>query len=255
MQSRVLATLVAIVLALVATAALVIYVNSADRRAIRDQQPVRVWVAAKKIPTGTPGVEAYNNDMIRQTEIPKKARAAGAITSVEQLRGRIAAVEIVPGEQLILERWVGPGEASGRRLLPIPPEHQAVAIELDLTRQVAGFVTPGDRVSMIVSMKRPPPGGPGDAVETTEFMVQDLQVLAVGATAQTGAGAQNGGRVAQGRGSQNLTAVTLAVKKGEVEKVVFGVEHGSVYLSLLPPGQKEIRSTRQTVRTAFPKPE
>jgi hypothetical protein len=46
MQSRVLAILVAVVLALVATAALVVYVNGADRRAISDQQPKLVWVAA-----------------------------------------------------------------------------------------------------------------------------------------------------------------------------------------------------------------
>jgi pilus assembly protein CpaB len=251
MQSRLLATLVAIVLALVATVSLVVYVNSADRRAIRDQQPVLVWVAAKRIPTGTSGVDAHNNDMIRQIEMPRRSRAAGAITSVEQLRGRIAAVEIVPGEQLLLDRWVGPDQATGRRLLPIPAGHQAVAIELDLTRQVAGFVTPGDRVSMIVSMKRPPAGG-GDAVESTQFLVQNLQVLAVGATAQTNPSAQNGGRVAQGRGSQNLTAVTLAVRRQDVERVVFGAEHGSVYLSLLPPGQEPTPSKRQTATNSFP---
>ena len=52
MQSRVLAILVAVVLALVATAALVVYVNGADRRAISDQEPVKVWVA---IPARTQG--------------------------------------------------------------------------------------------------------------------------------------------------------------------------------------------------------
>jgi pilus assembly protein CpaB len=251
MQSRVLATLVAIVLALVATAALVVYVNSADRRAIRDQQPVVVYVAARKIPTGTSGVDAYNNDMIDRLEVPRRTRAAGAITSVEQLRGRIAAVDIVPGEQLLLERWVGPGQASGRRLLPIPPEHQAVAIDVDLTRQVAGFVTPGDRVSVLVSMKRPPADRPGDTVETTQFLIQDIQVLAVGATAQTTANGQDGGRVAQGRQTQSLAAITLAVEKQDVERLVFAAEHGSIYLSLLPPGQKAIPSDGATVRDAF----
>lgn len=252
MQSRVLATLVAIVLALVATASLVVYVNSADRRAIRDQQPVLVWVAAKRIPTGTSGVDAVNNDLIKQVELPRRSRAAGAITSESQLKGRVAAVDIVPGEQLLVERWVGPEQVTGRRLLPIPAKHQAVAIELDLTRQVAGFVTPGDRVSMIVSMKRPPAGGPGDAVETSQFLVQNLQVLAVGATAQANPSAQGGGRVAQGRGSQNLTAVTLAVRQQDVERVVFGAEHGSVYLSLLPPGQEPTPSRRRTANNSFP---
>ena len=55
MQSRVLAILVAVVLALVATAALVVYVNGADRRAIADQDPVVVLVAKETIRAGTSG--------------------------------------------------------------------------------------------------------------------------------------------------------------------------------------------------------
>jgi pilus assembly protein CpaB len=251
MQSRVLAILVAIVLALVATAALVIYVNGADRRAISNQQPVVVLVAKSKIATGTRGEDAQNNGLIETAELPRRMVADDAIRSVEQLAERVAAVDIVPGEQLLTSRWVGPSQASGRRLLAIPPEHQAISIELDLTRQVAGFVTPGDRVSMVVSMKRPPKGG-GEDVETSQFMVQDLQVLAVGATAQTNRSSQAGGRVAQGRGSQNLTAITLAVGKEDVEKVVFGAEYGSVYLSLLPPGQKEFGTRGRTVGNSFP---
>ena len=76
MQSRVLAILVAVVLALVATAALVVYVNGADRRAISDQQPVKVWVAKKPIKAGTSGLTAANG-LIAQVEMPKKNAVAG----------------------------------------------------------------------------------------------------------------------------------------------------------------------------------
>ena len=48
MQSRVLAVLIAVVLALVATAALVVYVNGADRRAVAGQEPVQVLVKRRQ---------------------------------------------------------------------------------------------------------------------------------------------------------------------------------------------------------------
>ena len=228
MQSRVLAILVAAVLALVATAALVVYVNGADRRAISDQEPVRVWVAAKPIKAGTSGVNARNQRLIEQVEVPRKSVVDGSVRSLTQIQNRYAAVDLVQGEQLLLRRWVGAEDVAGRRLLQIPAEHQALSIGVDLTRQVAGFVTPGDSVSMVLSMPRA-------GTERSQFLLQNIQVLAVGATALSNTSTQGGGRVTQGRGSQNLTAVTLAVPENDVERVVFAAEHGSIYLTLMPP--------------------
>jgi pilus assembly protein CpaB len=219
MQSRVLAILVAVVLALVATAALVVYVNGADRRAIADQEPVRVFVALKPIKAGTRGDDALNQGLIDRQDMARKNVTDETIRSVNQLADRFAAVDIVPGEQL----------------LQIPTGHQALAIELDLTKQVAGFVTPGDSVSLVLSMKR----GGQDPVERSEFLLQNIRVLAVGTTALANTSTQGAGRVNQGKGTQTLTAVTLAVKTGDVERVVYAAEYGSIYLSLLPPKAEE----------------
>jgi pilus assembly protein CpaB len=234
MQSRVLAIIIAVVLALVATTALVFYVNGADRRAISDQSPVVVWVASKPIKTGTSGLSARNAGLIKRVEVPGKNAVDGRVRALAQIEDRFAAFDIVPGEQLLLERWVGAADVSGRRLLPIPPDHQAISIELDLARQVAGFVTPGDTVSLFLSMKSARQGA--DPVDHTGYLLQNIQVLAVGATALANATAQGGGgRVNQGRGTQTLTAVTLAIETGrDAERVVFAAEHGSIYLSLLP---------------------
>jgi pilus assembly protein CpaB len=234
MQSRVLAILVAVVLALVATAALVVYVNGADRRAISNQEPVQVWVAKETIKAGTSGEDAQNAGFIERVSVPRKSVIKGGVLSMTQLQERFAAVDIVKGEQLLLKRWVGSQDVAGRRLLQIPQDHQALSIGLDLTKQVAGFVTPGDLVSMVLSMPRP--NGAGKNVDTSQFLLQNVQVLAVGATALTSTSSQGGGgRVNQGKGSQNLTAVTLAIREGDVPRVVYAAENGSIYLSLMPP--------------------
>jgi pilus assembly protein CpaB len=228
MQSRVLAILIAVVLAVVATVAMVVYVKAADDRALAGQQPTRVLVAEKLIPHGMSGEDAQNGPYIKEIVVPLKSALKGRVLSREQLRNRYAAVNIVPGEQLLLERWVGAQDLGGKDLLPIPEGHQAVSIGVDLVRQVAGFVTPGDKVSMVVTMPR---GGE----DKTEFLLQNVQVLAVGATALTRSSQGSGGRVNQGKGSQTLTAVTLAIQEQYVQNVVFAAEKGSIYLTLMPP--------------------
>ena len=239
MQSRVLAILVAVVLAMVATAALVVYVNGADRRAISGQQPRLVWVAAEAISAGTSGQTARNTGKIKQVAVPNRNVVAGAVVSMAQIEKRYAAVDIETGEQLIQKRWVGAEDVAGGRLLQIEPGHQALAIEMDLVRQVAGFVTPGDKVSLVLSMKRPGPGG-GD-LERSQFLLQNVQVLAVGATALANAAAQGGGsRVNQGRGE--VAAVTLSIPETDVERVVYAAEHGSIYMTLLAPEAKDVPS-------------
>ena len=236
MQSRVLAILVAVVLALVATAALVVYVNGADRRAISGQEPRMVWVAAQLIKAGTSGQTARNTGQIKQIPVPNKNVVAGAVLSMPQIENRYAAVDIVAGEQLLLRRWVGAEDVAGRRLLQIEPGHQALAIEMDMVRQVAGFVTPGDKVSLVLSMKRPAPGGD---LERSQFLLQNVQVLAVGATALANSAAQGGGsRVNQGRGE--VAAVTLSIPEDKVERVVYAAENGSIYMTLLPPDAKDV---------------
>ena len=229
MQSRVLAVLIAVVLALVATAALVVYVNGADRRAIADQEPVRILVAADNIKAGTSGEDAQNRNLIEEREVPQKSAVSGGFRNVRQLEGKFAAVDIVKGEQLLPTRWLGAEQVEGRGLLPIPEKHQALSIGLDVTRQVAGFVTPGDNVGMVLTLPT------GNGTNATRFLLQNVRVLAVGATALTTRTAQGGGgRVNQGKGAQNLTAITLAIKEQHVERVVHAAEDGDTYLTLMP---------------------
>ena len=228
MQSRVLAILIAVVLALVATGALVVYVNGADRRAIANQEPVAVLVAKETIKAGTSGEDAQNLKLVAPKLVPRESAVVGAFRSWSQLEGRFAAVDIMKGEQLLPTRWVGADEVEGRGLLPIPDDHQALSIGLDVTRQVAGFVTPGDNVGIVVTVPA------GDGKTKTKFLLQNVRVLAVGATALANRTAQGGGGRVNQKGSQSVTAITLAVKKQYVQRVVHAAVDGDIYLTLMP---------------------
>ncbi|SRR6266545_2550805 len=224
MQNRLLAIMVAIVLAVVSAMALVVYANSADRRALSEQAPVPVYVASSKIEQGESFEEASGK--IRIASIPRKALAENAVRALSQISGRVAAVDILPGEQLLLGRWVGREEIEGKNLLNVQQGFQAVSIQVDATRQVSGFITPGNRVNIYATLT-----GAG-GVKFSRLLLADVRVLAVGATALAGSSKRPGS--AQG----SLSTVTLEVKDGQVERVVFAAESGSLYLSLVAPGAK-----------------
>jgi Flp pilus assembly protein CpaB len=113
---------------------------------------------------------------------------------------------------------------------------------------VAGFVTPGDKVGMVLTL----PTGNGD--NKSRFLLQNIRVLAVGATALTTKTAQGGGgRVNQGKGSQALTAITLAVKKEHVENVVYAAVQGDIYLTLMPRNAEPAPSRGVDGGTVYPR--
>jgi pilus assembly protein CpaB len=226
MQNRILAIMVAIVLAVASAMALVVYANSADRRALSDQAPVPVYVASGKIEQGESFEQASGK--IRIASIPRKALAENAVRALSQISGRVAAVDILPGEQLLLGRWVSREEVEGKNLLNVQQGSQAVSIQVDATRQVSGFITPGNRVNVYATLT-----GAG-GVKFSRLLLADIRVLAVGATAL--AGSSNAKRPGSAQGS--LSTVTLEVKDGQVERVVFAAESGSLYLSLVAPGAK-----------------
>jgi pilus assembly protein CpaB len=224
MQNRLLAIMVAIVLAVVSAMALVVYANSADRRALSEQAPVPVYVASSKIGQGESFEQASGK--IRIASIPRKALAENAVRALSQISGRVAAVDILPGEQLLLGRWVSREEVEGQNLLNVQQGFQAVSIQVDATRQVSGFITPGNRVNIYATLT-----GAG-GVKFSRLLLADTKVLAVGATALPGGSK----RPSSTQGS--LSTVTLEIKDGQVERMVFAAESGSLYLSLVAPGAK-----------------
>jgi pilus assembly protein CpaB len=233
MQNRLLAIMVAIVLAIVSAMALVVYANSADRRALSEQSPVPVYVASRKIEQGESIEEAAGK--IRVASLPRKALAENAVRALAQISGRVAAVDILPGEQLLVGRWVSREQVEGQNLLSVQPGFQAISIQVDATRQVSGFITPGNRVNVFATLT-----GVGGG-KFSRLLLADIKVLAVGASAQPAAA----------RPGSSLSTVTLEVKDGYVERVVFAAESGSLYLSLVAPGAKPPPSSERNVGNLF----
>jgi pilus assembly protein CpaB len=224
---RLLAALAALVLALAGAVVLVAYVRGADARALAGVQTVKVLVADQPIPEGTPGDQL--DGLVRTELVPAKSAVPGRVAQLSELAGKVAAVDLEPGEQLLAARFTDPDALRGGGTVDVPAGDQEVSILLEPQRAIGGRVAAGDKVGVYVSIKLP------DGTGQTHAVLHDVLVTQVqGAPSTTTQTAADDGTAPAAPSSSLM--VTLAVTAQEAEPIVFAMEHGTVWLSLEPDG-------------------
>jgi pilus assembly protein CpaB len=229
MRRRLLAATAALVLLLVGSVVLVAYVRGADARALEGVRTVQVLVADQPIPAGTPGEELAA--LVRREVLPEKAALPGRVTDLDDLAGQTATVDLEPGEQLLASRFADPAAQQAPGTVPVPPGKSELSVLLEPQRVVGGQLAAGDTVGIFVSLVFQ------DGTHTTHAVLHRVMVTRVqGAPAPPDAGAEGETQTASSGGAVPTSSVlvTLAVSAQEAEAVVFGVEHGTVWLSLEP---------------------
>lgn len=247
MSKRIGGLMLAVVLATLATAALISYVHALENRAFSGVQTVEIYVARDAIPAGMSAETAVQRALIAPTAIPRKVMADGAVASLEEIRGKVAAVTILKGEQIVSGRFVSPATAGGG--LEIPAGRQAMAVAVEGPPGVAGFVQPGAHVSILAHLDVPA-GTKGAGVARAQFLLQDVSVLAVGQRATTtDTGSRSVAR--QSRTTDDRVLLTLAVSPAQAEKLAFALFEGDVYFTLLPPDQAPTKTPGRTGANVF----
>jgi pilus assembly protein CpaB len=224
---RLLAALAALVLALVGAVVLVAYVRGADARALAGVQTVTVLVVDQEIPAGTPGDQVV--DSVRSELVPAKAAAPGRVTDLAELTGTVATVDLQPGEQLLAARFAAPDDVRAPGTVDLPAGDQEISVLLEPQRAVGGRLSAGDTVGVYISMA----GADAGVTHAVLHGVLVTQIQGAPAAAPDTAAADDTG--AQAAPSQSLM-ITLAVTAREAEPIVFGMEHGTLWLSLEPDG-------------------
>ena len=158
MRVRLIAAIVAVVLAAVGTMALLAYVRGADQRALANTETVPVLVAAAPIPQGATAESL--GDKVTVTQLPRMAVLSDAATSVDQLAGLVATVPLQSGEQLLRAKFAAPdpveqdGLVEQDATVDIPAGMQAVTIRLDQPeRTVGGTIEAGDTVGVFLTFR------------------------------------------------------------------------------------------------------
>jgi pilus assembly protein CpaB len=214
----------------------------------------------------------------------------GAITTAEQLNqvltDRVAAGPIAAGSILNESQWASITVNVVPLAEEIPSGKQAMTISTDNIRGINGFVEPGDRVNMIITLDipedllpdelagiaeepvAPEDGAPvAEAVATvtyTRFVLQGLPVMATGRDIRpeedapdtvevdpetTGDTTPEGEPVEEELG--NDTTFTLEVTPEQAERIAYATENGSVWLTLVPGDFVEVETTGVTTLNLF----
>lgn len=215
MRTRIIAVVVAAVLAVVGAGVLVMAVRSADDRAAAGEQLVPVLVVTAAIPAGTSG--DHLGGSVRVEKIPAAYVPRDAVADASDLAGLVAAVDLVAGEQVLAGRFQTPAElASSGARVSVPAGLQEVAVAVDLQRIAGGAVGPGDKVGVFVSFD--PTSGEGS---TTQLLLDQVLVTSV-----TSGVASSDEAVTQG-----LVLVSLALTAEQATAVVHAAEFGHIWMS------------------------
>jgi pilus assembly protein CpaB len=224
LRRRLLAALAALVLAALGAAVLLAYVRGADDRALAGLQTVDVLVVDRPVAEGTPGEELA--ELVRTERLPARAAVPGAVTDLDELAGRVTTVDLQPGEQLLAARFAAPEDLSVPGTAAPPEGAAEVSLLLEPQRAVGGRLAAGDTVGVHVSLD-----GQTDVV-LSRVLVTQVQGAPVAVADGEGTDTASSGGAAP---SASLM-VTLGLRPEAVQAVVFGMEHGTVWLSLEPEG-------------------
>ena len=255
MKRKVGGILLAVILALVGTIALVAYVNQAKEDAVEDVEPVDVLVFTESVPEGA--TLSVIEDSVALTGVPPDIVSDSALTTLEGLDPTlVAGIAFEPGDQLLRSRLVSP-ESLVR--IDVPDGLQELTVALDPERAVGGALQPGQYVGIIMSFDPfdvasagtpQPQEGIDPAVTTTlptrtpntthltlqQVLITSVQISARDSDRKTEAedettteDGESTEVVNEAPGDQLL--VTFAVSSTEAEQIVFAAEFGYIWLT------------------------
>ncbi|HET9517714.1 MAG TPA: RcpC/CpaB family pilus assembly protein [Actinoplanes sp.] len=251
MRRRLLAVLVALLLAVIACAAVVAYVRGADRRALAGREAVFVLIATKRIPAGTTGAQLRDGGYTGRVTMPAATVPPDAIAEIDDLLATLAVTAELQPSQLLLRGMFGSStRASGG--LALPDGKMAVSVELTAAARVAGYVRPGSKVAVFDTFTvregkgRVPAGARlSDNYEynhATRVLLPRVEVLAVGERGSVGAVTATNtddaddadAASAKNAPKAGVTMlVTLVATQDEAEKLIHASLTGTLSFALL----------------------
>jgi pilus assembly protein CpaB len=223
-KRRIIAAVAAVVSAVLGAVLLLAYVSQADRRAMAGMETATVLVAKQDVPAGTASTEL--RPLVTSKLLPAVAVAPGAVRTLDELGGLVAASDVKAGEQLMASRFADPATLAEAKQPKVPAGMHELSLRIDSQRVLGGELQPNAKVGVFVSV-----GDNLDNAQTHLILPAVLVTKVVGGAGTTTAEGEDGSSA-----PTETVQVTLALRPVDAEKVVFGAEHGTIWLSLATTG-------------------
>jgi pilus assembly protein CpaB len=182
---------------------------------------VEVVVAAEQLLVGT----QIRREQLKVVAWPAKTQVPGAHADPKEVidRGVIATIEV--NEPITAAKIASAGIGAG--LSPVvPPGMRAMSVKVNEVIGVAGYVVPGTRVDVIVTV-RPDNAAGGNQEVMARTVVSNVQVLTAGTRYDTEKGKDGK--------AQPVSVVTLALLPEDGERVALAQNEGKLSLALRNP--------------------
>jgi pilus assembly protein CpaB len=242
MRSRGLVVALAVLLAVAAAGAVVLYTNGVKKSAESGGSLTTVIVATQDIPANTSLDALVQSGGFKELSVPADAVVNGAVTSLAELRGQTTTAPIVANEQLTASNLSG-GEQVEGGMLGISKGHVALTIKLNAPQGVNGNIQRGDNITVfatftgasIIKGATLPEIVNGTASTTdkqdlpdfTLTLIPTVRVLQVVNPAVDEAGNPTGDSV----------TLTLDLLPPDAQSLTLAGQTGTLYIGLLPPGE------------------
>jgi pilus assembly protein CpaB len=190
-----------------------------------------VVVAAKPLAAGA----RIAPEDVKLVAWPERAMLPGAFDKIETVMNRGVIVSLLENEPLA-ETKLAPIEAGAGLPPTITPGMRAISVRVNEVIGVAGFVTPGTRVDVFVTLTDKNHDG-----NMTRVVVSNVQVLTAGTKYEQD-------KTKDGEAMPS-SVVTLLVTPEDAERVVLASNDGQIMLALRNPLDVQLTTTTGT-RTA-----
>jgi pilus assembly protein CpaB len=242
MRSRGLVVAIAIVLAVAAAAAVILYTQGVKEQAKQGGELTSVIVSTQEIPTSQLLDPLIDQGIFTEVQLPNDALVDGAVTDLEQLRGVTTSTPILANEQISTKRLSSADVSLNR--VGVSEGHVGLAVELDAPQGGIGNIQPGDQVqvfatytgvTVIPGTLRQLINSAGTTVpkkvdmpDFTLTLIPTVRVLKI----------QNPSVDTEtGRSDSSRIQVTLDLLPQDAQNLVFAQENARIWLGLLHPGE------------------
>jgi pilus assembly protein CpaB len=198
--------------------------------------------------------------MVTLRDVPLSARSTNALSSIDDVVGKVARYPVYIDEQVTSPKIVsltGPEDKNSLSFV-VPKGGRALSISADQVLSAGGLVLPGDYVDVMSIIKGRDAGGNQVEAYVVRTLLQNLQVIAVAQTladsaAGTGDTSSSSGASSasgsSGKPNAEATTLTLLVTPEQAEWLFLAEANGTLRAVVRAYGDADVTQVRPIFQT------